>query len=90
MEGTLPTQSAGPSDLHEGRLVPVKEVCREHPYLLLRSQTLMNSFHNDIRYRVQLHLCSTHRGDDGNRQENPPEYYHRVSGDSDGLAEGGS
>ena len=40
----------------KGRLVPVQEVCREHLYLLLRSQVLMNSIHNVIRYRVQLHL----------------------------------
>ena len=25
------------------------------------------------------------RDSDGNRQENPPEYYHSVRGDSDGL-----
>ena len=25
------------------------------------------------------------RDSDGNRQENPPEYYHSVCGDSDGL-----
>ena len=27
------------------------------------------------------------RADDGNRQENPPKYYHSVCGDFDGLAE---
>ena len=27
------------------------------------------------------------RADDGNRQENPPKYYHSVRGDFDGLAE---
>ena len=30
------------------------------------------------------------RADEGNRQENPPKYYHSVRGDSDGLAECGS
>jgi hypothetical protein len=30
------------------------------------------------------------RADDGNRQENPPKYYHSVRGDFDGLAECGS
>ena len=27
------------------------------------------------------------RADDGNRQENPPKYYHSVRGDFDGLTE---
>jgi hypothetical protein len=30
---------------------------------------------------------SIHRADDGNRQENPPKYYHSVRGDFDGLTE---
>ena len=82
---TFSSESSGPSDLHEGGLVSVQEICCEHLYLLLRSKLLMNSFHISILYRVQLHLWSTHRADDGNRQENPPEYYHNVCGDSDGL-----
>ena len=28
--------------------------------------------------------------DDGNRQENPPKYYHSVRGDFDGIAKCGS
>lgn len=33
---------------------------------------------------------NTHRDDDGNRQENPPKYYHSVRGDFDGLEVCGS
>ena len=59
---TFSSESSGPSDLHEGGLVSVQEICCEHLYLLLRSKLLMNSFHISILYRVQLHLWSTRQG----------------------------
>ena len=32
-------------------------------------------------------ISSPERADDGNRQENPPKYYHSVRGDFDGVTE---
>ena len=62
----------------------------ERLYLLLQGHLLMNSIHNVIRLSGATSFWSTHRANDGNRQENPLEYYHNVCGDSDWLTEYGS
>ena len=45
----------------------------------------MNAIHRTIPIGFNFICEAPDRDSDGNRQENPPEYYHSVCGDSDGL-----
>ena len=50
----------------------------------------MNAIHRTIPIGFNFICEAPDRDSDGNRQENPSEYYHSVCGDSDGLAKCGS
>ena len=45
----------------------------------------MNAIHRTIPIGFNFICEAPDRDSDGNRQENPPEYNHKVCGDSDGL-----
>ena len=54
----------------------------------MKINSLQGFYHPECPPRL---ICEApDRADNGNRQENPPKYYHSVRGDFDGLTECGS
>ena len=72
-----------------GNILSCHEYLGNHASLPFRSSSL------EQRQECQFHRIERtpsvgKQSCDCNRQENPPEYYHSVRGDSDGLAKCGS